>query len=52
MSVPIRRIGIPDEFVEQGTQAELRAMLGIDAAGLVATIHQALNENRLVASIG
>ncbi|MBE9486833.1 MAG: 1-deoxy-D-xylulose-5-phosphate synthase [Desulfuromonadales bacterium] len=52
MSVPIRRIGIPDEFVEQGTQAELRAMLGIDADGLVATIHQALKKNRVVASIG
>ncbi|WP_285906589.1 1-deoxy-D-xylulose-5-phosphate synthase [Pseudodesulfovibrio pelocollis] len=30
----IRRIGIPDEFVEHGTQKELRAMLGIDAEGM------------------
>ncbi|MCK4690915.1 MAG: 1-deoxy-D-xylulose-5-phosphate synthase, partial [Desulfuromonadales bacterium] len=52
LSVPIRRIGIPDEFVEQGTQAELRAMLGIDAEGMVATIHQDLKKNRLVAAIG
>lgn len=36
------RIGIPDQFVEQGTQAELRAMLGIDADGIVEKIKQAL----------
>ncbi len=30
----LRSLGIPDKFVEQGTQSELRAMLGIDAEGI------------------
>lgn len=40
----VERIGLPDAFVEQGSQAELRARYGIDAAGIVARIkrlHQA-----------
>jgi len=32
------RIGIPDRFVEQGTQAELRSLCGLDVAGLVSRI--------------
>jgi 1-deoxy-D-xylulose-5-phosphate synthase len=32
------RIGIPDRFVEQGTQAELRSLCGLDVAGLVPRI--------------
>jgi len=35
---PVVRIGIPDQYVEQGTQAELRALLGIDASGIVKKI--------------
>ncbi len=31
----IKNIGIPDEFVEQGTQAILRAKYGLDAKGIV-----------------
>ena len=30
----IKRLGIPDEFVEHGTQKELRHMLGIDKDGI------------------
>jgi len=48
----IIRIGIPDQFVEQGTQAELRTQLGINAAGMVAKIRQALNKDKLAASAG
>ncbi len=36
--VPVKRIGLPDKFVEQGSQAELRAIYGLDAKGIVATI--------------
>ncbi|WP_026840835.1 1-deoxy-D-xylulose-5-phosphate synthase [Citrifermentans bremense] len=36
-AVRIKRIGIPDRFIEQGTQAQLRADLGLDAAGIAAT---------------
>ena len=31
----VKNIGIPDEFVEQGTQAILRAKYGLDANGIV-----------------
>lgn len=48
---PVLRIGIPDEFVEQGTQPELRAMLKIDAAGMVERILSALGgEHKAAAS--
>ncbi|MBF4655438.1 1-deoxy-D-xylulose-5-phosphate synthase [Serratia marcescens] len=32
--VPVLNIGLPDSFVSQGTQEELRADLGLDAAGI------------------
>ena len=32
--IQLRRIGIPDEFVEQGTQAILRSKYGLDAKGI------------------
>ncbi len=38
ISIPVRRLGIPDRFIEQGTQAELREQLGLNAAGLVAAV--------------
>lgn len=31
---PVLNIGLPDRFVEQGTQAELHAMLEIDGPGI------------------
>lgn len=34
----VKCLGIPDEFVEHGTQRELRAMLGIDSAGIKAAL--------------
>ncbi len=34
----VKQLGIPDEFVEHGTQKELRAMLGIDTAGMKRTL--------------
>ncbi|WP_369681948.1 1-deoxy-D-xylulose-5-phosphate synthase [Malonomonas rubra] len=42
LPLPVVRVGIPDHFVEQGTQAELRTQLGIDADGLVVTVKKAL----------
>jgi 1-deoxy-D-xylulose-5-phosphate synthase len=33
-TVAVKRLGIPDEFVEQGTQAELRRQYGIDQEGI------------------
>jgi len=35
LSIPVMRIGIPDDFVGQGTQAELRRQLGLDTLGII-----------------
>lgn len=34
LKVDVKRMGVPDSFIEQGTQAELRAALGLDAKGI------------------
>ena len=34
LKVDVRRMGVPDSFVEQGTQAELRGALGLDSRGI------------------
>jgi 1-deoxy-D-xylulose-5-phosphate synthase len=44
LNVPVTRIGLPDRFIEQGSQAELRARCGLDVQGIVATIKGALVE--------
>ncbi len=36
--VPVLNIGLPDFFIPQGTQEEVRADLGLDAAGIEAKI--------------
>ncbi len=36
--VPTALIGLPDDFVEQGTQKELRSRYGIDASGIAAKV--------------
>jgi 1-deoxy-D-xylulose-5-phosphate synthase len=41
----VRRIGIPDRFIEHGTQAELRKMLGLDADGIAQTVKAVLNRS-------
>ena len=38
----VKRIGIPDRFIEHGTQAQLRSMLGLDAAGIANTVKTVL----------
>ncbi|TWJ32913.1 1-deoxy-D-xylulose-5-phosphate synthase [Geobacter argillaceus] len=37
-AVRVKRIGIPDRFVEHGSQAQLRKDLGLDAEGIAATV--------------
>lgn len=39
--VPVLNIGLPDFFIPQGTQEEMRAELGLDAAGMEAKIKAA-----------
>ena len=38
----VQRLGLPDEFVEHGTVAELRHIVGIDRQGIKNAINKAL----------
>lgn len=38
--VPVCRFGLPDQFVEQGSQTQLRERLGLDSASLATTIRE------------
>ncbi|MBI5655977.1 MAG: 1-deoxy-D-xylulose-5-phosphate synthase [Geobacter sp.] len=40
--IRVKRIGIPDRFIEQGSQAQLREDLGLDATGIAATCEEFL----------
>ncbi|MGY4012704.1 1-deoxy-D-xylulose-5-phosphate synthase [Aeromonas molluscorum] len=35
---PVLNLGLPDRFIEQGTQEEIYALLGLDSAGIQASI--------------
>ncbi|MOA00900.1 1-deoxy-D-xylulose-5-phosphate synthase [compost metagenome] len=35
---PVLNLGLPDRFIEQGTQEEIYALLGLDGAGILASI--------------
>jgi 1-deoxy-D-xylulose-5-phosphate synthase len=39
-NIKIKRLGIPDRYIEHGSQAQLRQDLGIDAAGICAAAEQ------------
>jgi 1-deoxy-D-xylulose-5-phosphate synthase len=40
----VRRVGLPDHFVEHGSVAELHHLCGIDAAGIEQTVRALLAE--------
>ena len=40
----LRRLGIPDEFIEHGLRDELLKMLGLDAAGIATAVRRALEK--------
>ena len=40
----IKRIGLPDAFVEHGTQAQLRHRLGLDDEGVYLTLKALMEE--------
>jgi 1-deoxy-D-xylulose-5-phosphate synthase len=42
----IKRLGIPDKFIEHGTQKELYNLCGYDTVGIFNTVKQMLNEVR------
>jgi 1-deoxy-D-xylulose-5-phosphate synthase len=39
-SVEVRRLGLPDAFVEHGSQAQLRRIYGIDAEGIIHAVEE------------
>ena len=43
-SVQIKRLGIPDEFVEHATQTQLRQMYGIDEEGIYSAVKEMLGK--------
>jgi 1-deoxy-D-xylulose-5-phosphate synthase len=42
--VQIKRLGIPDEFVEHATQTQLRSKYGLDEEGIFLTIKNMLDK--------
>jgi len=51
---PLQMLGLPDQFIDHGDPAKLLASVGLDAAGITASIRQrsAAGEPRLVVSNG
>jgi 1-deoxy-D-xylulose-5-phosphate synthase len=45
-SVRVRRLGIPDLFVEHGPQSLLRAKYGIDEQGIFRAVKEMIEEER------
>ncbi len=43
---PLRRVGVPDEFIEHGGQDELRAGVGLDAAGIEKAVAALVARNK------
>jgi len=43
ISVSLLHLGLPDVFIKHGSQEEIRAELGLDAAGIEKAIHARLN---------
>jgi 1-deoxy-D-xylulose-5-phosphate synthase len=44
--VKLKRLGIPDRYIEHGSQGQLRQDLGLDATGIVATAEAFLSGDR------
>jgi 1-deoxy-D-xylulose-5-phosphate synthase len=45
--IKVQRVGIPDRFIEHGSQTELRNMLGLHAEGIVASVKNLLGKKTL-----
>ena len=44
LGIPVTALGVPDAFIPQGSQAELFTQLGLDAAGVAASVRRAIIE--------
>jgi len=49
---PVLQLGLPDQFIDHGDAQQLLAQCGLDASGIIASVHQRLGskESRLVAN--
>ena len=45
LAIPVTALGVPDDFIEQGSQAELLGRLGLDAAGVAARVRSAIGDS-------
>lgn len=45
LGIPVTALGVPDTFIQQGSQAELFSQLGLDAAGVAGRIQRAITES-------
>ncbi|GAC1484223.1 MAG: 1-deoxy-D-xylulose-5-phosphate synthase [Candidatus Dormibacteria bacterium] len=45
LGIPVNAIGVPDSFIQQGSQLELLTQLGLDPAGVAARVRQAIGES-------
>jgi len=45
----VKRVGVPDRYVEQGTPNELKAELGLDAAGIEKAVKEFVNSTPSIA---
>ena len=48
LDLVIRRLGVPDEFVEHGSQERLRAIYGIDATGIAGAVEELIRSREEV----
>ncbi|ABA88911.1 1-deoxy-D-xylulose-5-phosphate synthase [Syntrophotalea carbinolica DSM 2380] len=46
LAVRVLRIGLPDRFIEQGTQQQLYARYGLDAEGIAASVRNFMHHDR------
>jgi 1-deoxy-D-xylulose-5-phosphate synthase len=46
--VKVRRIGLPDEFIEQGNQAELRKKYGLDEEGIYQAALSLIGKSKII----
>ena len=42
----LKRLGLPDEFVEHGSRDQILSMLGLDVNGLINTIYDMVDEKK------
>ncbi|HBO43380.1 MAG TPA: hypothetical protein DD670_05510, partial [Planctomycetaceae bacterium] len=47
----VRRLGVPDRFIEHGSRAELLADLGLDVGGIAAACREMAKTRRSVGQV-